>query len=210
MMLPSFPELTLNGVELRESSELIILGVTFDPKLSFEQHLRSVVVPASQRISIMRRLKIFYSVEVVRHCFNSFMLPDFEYASVVRGSAARSHLALLDRIVNRCSYLMSDLVACNLNNHGSVAGLCMLFKVRERLSHPLFACLPTPYRRERLTRRAEALNEFAFEPVRYRTNQYSRSFIPAFVDRWNNLNSPVFDGVGTVSFKTLVNQSLFG
>ena len=36
MMLPSFPELTLNGVTLKESSELIILGVTFDPKLSFE------------------------------------------------------------------------------------------------------------------------------------------------------------------------------
>ena len=34
-VLPGFPELTLNGVALKESSELIILGVTFDPKLSF-------------------------------------------------------------------------------------------------------------------------------------------------------------------------------
>ena len=76
----------------------------------------------------------------------------------------------------------------------------MLYKVREPVSHTLFACLPAPYRRERLTRRAEALNEFAFEPVRYRINQYSRSFIPAFVDRWNNLNSSVFDGVGIGSF----------
>ena len=114
------------------------------------------------------------------------MVPVLEYASVVWGSAAHSHLALLDRIVNRCAHLMNDVVVpCKLNNRRSVAGLCMLYKVRERVSHPLFACLPAPYRSERFTRRADALNEFsiAFEPVRYRTNQYSRSFIPAFVDK---------------------------
>ena len=99
-VLPSFPELALNGVALKESSELIILGVTFDPKLSFEQHIRSVAASASQRIGIMRRgLKIFDSVEVVYHCFNSFMLPVLEYASVVRGSAAHSHSALLQASV---------------------------------------------------------------------------------------------------------------
>ena len=210
-MLPSFAKLTLNGVALKESSELVILGVTFDPKLSFERHVRSVAASASQRIGIMRRgLKIFDSVEVVHHCFNSFMLPVLEYASVVWGSAAHTHLALLNRIVNSCSYLMNDAVPCNLKNHRLVAGLCMLYKVRERVSHPLFACLPDPYRRERLTRGAEALNEFAFEPVRCRTNQYYRSFIPAFVDKWNSLGNSVFDGVGIGSFKTLVNRSLFG
>ena len=140
----------------------------------------------------MRRgLKIFDSVEVVYHCFNSFMLPVLEYASVVWGSAAHCRLALLDRIVKRCAYLMNDVVPCNLNNRRSVAGLCMLYKVRERVSHPLFACLPAPYRRERFTRRADALNEFAFEPVRYRTNQCSRSFIPALVDKWNRLGNSV-------------------
>ena len=126
------------------------------------------------------------------------------------GSAANTYLALLDRIVNRCSYLMNDVVPCNLNNHRSVVGLCMLYKVRERVSHSFFACLPAPYGRERLIRRGEALNEFAFELVRYRTNQYSRSFIPAFVDKWNSLGNSVFDGVGIGSFKTLVNRSLFG
>ena len=142
-MLPSFPELTLNGVALKESSELIILGVTFDPKLSFERHVRSVAASASQNIVIMRRgLKIFDSFEVVYRCFNSFMLPVLEYASVVWGSAANTHLALLDRIVGRCAYLMNDVVPCNLSNRRSVAGLCMLYKVRERVSHPLFACLP--------------------------------------------------------------------
>ena len=210
-VLPSFPRLTLNGVVLRELSELIILGVTFDPKLTFERHIRSVAASASQKIGIMRRgRKIFDSVEVVQHCFRSFMLPVLEYASVVWGSAASSHLALLNRVVNRCSHLMNNVIPCYLDNRRLIAGLCMLYKVRERVCHPLFTCLPAPYRRERLTRRADALNAFAFEPIRYRTNQYSRSFIPAFVDKWNSLDDSVFAGVGIGSFKSLVNRSLFG
>ena len=54
------------NVALKESSELVILGVIFDPKLSFERLVRSVAASASQRIGIMRRgMKIFDSVEVV-------------------------------------------------------------------------------------------------------------------------------------------------
>ena len=54
-MLPSFPELTLNDIALKETYELIIFGVTFDPKLTFERHVRSVASSASQRIGILRR-----------------------------------------------------------------------------------------------------------------------------------------------------------
>ena len=75
-MLPSFPKLTLNDVALKETSELNILGVTFDPKLTFERHVRSVASSASQRIGILRRARnIFDSAEVMQHCFRSFMLP---------------------------------------------------------------------------------------------------------------------------------------
>ena len=210
-MLPSFPELSLNGVALKEMTELIILGVIFDPKLTFERHVRSVATSASQRIGLMRRAhNIFDSDQVVQHCFRSFMLPVLEYASVVWCSAAACHLALLDRVVNRCFRLMNDVVPCDLGNRRSIAGLCMLYKIHERIYHPLFACLPIPFRRERLTRRTEALHDRAFEPVRCRSNQYSRSFIPTFVERWNGLDSSVFAGVGMDSFKSSVNRFLFG
>ena len=210
-MLPNFPILTLNDVALKETSELNILGVTFDPKLTFERHVRSVASSASQRIGILRRARnIFDSAEVMQHCFRSFMLPILEYASVVWCSAAVSHLAMLDRIVNRCSQLMNDVVPHCLDNRRSVAGLCMLYKIRDRVRHPLFSCLPVPFQRDRLTRRTEALHEFALEPVRHRTNQYARSFIPAFVDKWNDLDNSVFAGVGLGSFKTLVNRFLYG
>ena len=74
-MLPRFPELTLNDIALKETSELIILGATFDTKLTFERHIRSVASSASQRIGLLRRAhNIFDSAEVMQHCFRSFML----------------------------------------------------------------------------------------------------------------------------------------
>ena len=41
-MHPQSPPLTIDGTVVKESANLDILGVTFDSKLSFEKHLRSV------------------------------------------------------------------------------------------------------------------------------------------------------------------------
>ena len=123
-------------LHLRNHQSLLYLVLLFDPKLSFERHVRSVAASASQRISIISRgLKTFDSVEVVHHSFNIFILPCIGVRICSIG-LCWIHLALLHRIVNRCSYLMNDVVPCNMNNRRSVVGLCMLYKVRERVSHP--------------------------------------------------------------------------
>ena len=36
------PQLTIGGTALKESYDLVILGVTFDSKMTFEKHLHSV------------------------------------------------------------------------------------------------------------------------------------------------------------------------
>ena len=41
-MHPQSPTLTIGGTVLKESDALIILGVTFDSKMTFEKHLHSV------------------------------------------------------------------------------------------------------------------------------------------------------------------------
>ena len=54
-MHPQSPPLTIGGTVLKESDDLVILGVTFDSKMTFEKHLRSVSTAASQRLSILRK-----------------------------------------------------------------------------------------------------------------------------------------------------------
>ena len=52
---PQFTPLALDGTVLKESADLVILGVTFDAKMTFERHLRSVSSAAAQRLGIMRK-----------------------------------------------------------------------------------------------------------------------------------------------------------
>ena len=55
------------------------------------------------------------------------------------------------------------------------------------------------------------IHRLAAEPIQYRTNteqQYSRTFILFSVSLWNDLASPVFDGVGLAGFKSRANASL--
>ena len=52
---PKLTPLTLDGTVLGESADLVILGVTFDAKITFEKQLRSVSSAAAQSLGIMRK-----------------------------------------------------------------------------------------------------------------------------------------------------------
>ena len=45
---PQSPPITIGGTVLKESDDLVILAVTFDPKMTFEKHLRSISRAAFQ------------------------------------------------------------------------------------------------------------------------------------------------------------------
>ena len=54
-MHPQSPALTISGTVLKESDDLVILGVTFDSKMTFKKHLRSVSRAASQQLGILKK-----------------------------------------------------------------------------------------------------------------------------------------------------------
>ena len=54
-MHPQSPPLTIGGTMLKESDVNVILGVTFDSKMTFEKHLHLVSRAASQRLGIFRK-----------------------------------------------------------------------------------------------------------------------------------------------------------
>ena len=65
-MSPPHGDLVLSGVSIRASPNLDILGVKFDSKLTFEDHVRGIVSRVSQRILILRLVKsIFVDTSVL-------------------------------------------------------------------------------------------------------------------------------------------------
>ena len=129
---------------LKEFDDLDILGVTFDSKLTFEKHLRSVSRATSQRLGILRKsYRVFHDRLLIVRCFWGFVLPILE-CSAVWCSAADTHLKLLDGVVSGACFLAGDVLNCNLSHHRSVAVLCMLYKIRGIPMHPLCGALSVP------------------------------------------------------------------
>ena len=202
-MHPQPPSLTIDGTVLKESDNLDMLGVTFDSKLTFVKHLRSVSRPASQRLGILRKFcRVFDDRLLIGRCFWGFVLPVLEYCSAVRCTAADTHLKLLDRIVSGACFLAGGVFNCNISQRRSVAVLCMQYKIRCNPMYPLSGALPVPYVPVRVTR-----GSLIAHP-RCRTSQYRRTFIPLSVSLWNDLVDPVFDGVGLAGFKSRSNAFL--
>ena len=194
---------------LKESDVLDTLGVTFDSKLTFEQHLRSVSRAAFQKLGILRKSWwVFHNRLLIWRCFWGFVLLVLEYCPAVWCSAADTHLKLMDGVVSGACFIAGDVINCNLSHRRSVAVLCMLYKIRCNPMHPLCGTLRVPYVPLRVTRGDLIAHRYTYTPSRCRTSQYRRTFIPLSVSFWNDLVDPVFDGVALAGVKSRSNAFL--
>ena len=206
---PSFPDLLIDGSVVEMVSELKILGVIIDSKLSFEKQVRAIAASASMRVGILRKtMSVFRDVTVVAKCFWAFILPVLEYCSPVWMSAATSHLSLLDRVVSQVGRLSGGSVSCDLWHRRRVASLSAFFNIDSLVDHPVRGLFPAQYVLRRPTRGALAAHSRSFEMPRSRTVQFSRSFVLSCVRLWNGLHESVFAGEGLGAFKTSVNRFL--
>ena len=128
-MHPQSPLLTIGGTVLKESDNLVI--ETFDSKMTFEKHLRSVSIAASQRLGILRKSwLVFHDRSLLGICFRGFVLPVLEYSSAVWCSAADAHRKLLYHAVNGARFLPGGVFECEIAHRRSVAVLCMHYKIK--------------------------------------------------------------------------------
>ena len=72
-MHPQSPPLTIGGTVLMESDDLVV-GVTFDSKMTFEKHFRSVSRAASQRLGILRKSwRVFHDRSLLGRFFRGLL-----------------------------------------------------------------------------------------------------------------------------------------
>ena len=191
-MHPQSPALTIGGTELKESDDLVILGVTFDSKMTFEKHLCSVSRAASQWLGILRKSwQVFYDSLLLGRCVMGFVLPVLEYSSAVWCSTADTHLKLLDLVVSGASLLTGVCLSVTLHivdlwqyyvcctRSGVIR--CTIFMV-------LFLCRMC--RCWLHVRSGVIAHRYTYVPRRCRTSQYLRSFIHLSVSLWTIFVTP--------------------
>ena len=133
---------------------------------------------------------------------------EFSWVEFSDHAAATSHLSLIDRFVSQVGRLSGGRISCDLWHRCRVASLSVFFKIDSLVDHPVRGLFPAQYVLRRPTRGALAAHSRSFEMPRYRTVQFSHSFVLSCVRLWNGLHESVFAGEGLGAFKTLVNRFL--
>ena len=202
---PPHIDLELGGVVLPVSDSLVILGVTFDSKMTFERHIVNVTSSAARSMGIVRRAsKIFGTQEVLTTCFRSYCLSRLEYCAPCWWSSAEMHLGLLDGVVRRGERLCGRRL-CDLEHRRHVSCLCMLYKIYNNPDNVLRDAL-VPAQPARVTRASSSAHAHQFKPVRCKTKQFKRCFIPRAIQEWNGLPGWVFESENLQKFKEAVNR----
>ena len=117
---PHLTPLTLYGILLKESSDIVIFGVTFDAKMTFEKNLHSVSRAkaswgmASWGMASWEKPAVFHDRPLLLRSFWSFILPVLEYYSAVWCSAADSYLKLQDRVIRSTVLSLAVFWSANL------------------------------------------------------------------------------------------------
>ena len=94
--------ITVKAEIINESENLQLLSVTIDKRLKFNEHINSVCMKASQRISVlMQRLRNLIPTVAKLQLYNSAILPHFTYCRLVWHFCRSSDTRSLERLQER-------------------------------------------------------------------------------------------------------------
>ena len=188
---PPQGDLVLFEVSIRTSPNLDILGLKFDSKLAFEDHVRSILFRVSKRIDILRLVKRYLwtplcyfvailhlfsqSLSIVLWCGSQLLNVTFSFlrARCIQWPGFERHSYSVARLCPDKFLVVVSSTSC--------VGLSMLCKVNSNSYHCLFNEHPSASNRVRHTRAAAAAHPFGFVVLTCRTSQFARSFLPAQV-----------------------------
>lgn len=97
----SLSNYTINDLPLIHLDSTRDLGVEIDSKLSYNNHIHSIVTKASQRVGLLFRGFLCRDIDFMRKAFTTYVLPILEYNSVVWSPTLKKHIDSLENVQRR-------------------------------------------------------------------------------------------------------------
>ena len=76
-------KLIINSTETEESKKVLLLGITIDNLLTFNEHIDNLCRTANYKLHVLRRIRKFLSLEKAKLLCNAFKNNQFNYAPLV-------------------------------------------------------------------------------------------------------------------------------
>ena len=202
--LPHDYPIFFEGTQLKPSSALNILGVSFSPTLSFKEHIVSLSKNASKKLGVMRRLRGYFSPSQLLALYRGVVRPCMEYSSHVWGGSCQSHLQLLDKVESKAFHLINSPILTDnlqtLSERRSVATLSLFYRYyNKHCSSELANHVGKSYKPVRETRWTSSVHSHIIRPFCPRLNICKRSFLYRSVSMWNTLPSDVFPALYNIN-----------
>ena len=74
-----------------------ILGVHFDDALSWDVHIQNVYNKINTNLYQLQQIKQCLSIASRKLFFNSYILPHFDYCSIIWGNCSQTHMYRLEK-----------------------------------------------------------------------------------------------------------------
>ena len=101
---PEKPVITLNNKTLPISDNPTFLGLTFDKRLTWKNHISQTCTRATKKMSIMKKLAGTTwgaNSNILKQLYTGAIRPIIEYASPAWASAAKNNTTILDKVQNQ-------------------------------------------------------------------------------------------------------------
>ena len=98
---PIETDLTFGDIKIKTESEVDLLGITIDDKLSFDSHITKLVDKAAKQLNAVKRIGHFLPQDCRMVIFRSFVLSNFNYCPLVWHFCGVKNTEKLEKIQKR-------------------------------------------------------------------------------------------------------------
>ena len=98
--------MTLDGIKIDKSDTEKLLGVKFDKKLTFDDHISDICKKAGRKISALARVTPYMGIAKKRILMNAFFISQFSYCPPVWMCHSRTNNSKINRLHERCLRLV--------------------------------------------------------------------------------------------------------
>jgi hypothetical protein len=192
------PVLILNNEQLAVVNTCKHLGLHFNNKLNWRDHVTCIVAKASKQIDVMKKLKYHLDRKTLETIYISFVRPMLEYGSIVWDNCDKECKIMIEKVQLDAARIVTGGIKGTsheslyvetgwqpLSERRKTQKLLMYHKMIHGAA-PEYLCELVPPRVGEINR-YNTRNAENYSQIRCRTEQYRSSFLPDVIHSWNSL-----------------------
>ena len=90
--------LNINNIKIRESQKVMLLGLTIDNCLTFNNHVDTLYRNTSYKLHALRRIRKYLTLDKAKVLYNAFINSQFRYASVISMFCRKTDYLKMEKI----------------------------------------------------------------------------------------------------------------